>query len=99
MAEMLKNNSQLNNLSLSGNQLTDTTVEKIVDGLITTNRTLTNLDLYNNTNITDISVQEFVNLFKTQRKFKLFKLYSCGFTRNGISKIQKAASNISGFHL
>ena len=99
LADMLKFNRRLANLALGKNDISDYGVRKLIRALIDYKTAIINLNIFSNKRITDKSVGAFLILFEQDRKFKLYKLYDCGFSPCGERGLQMAAERIKGFEL
>jgi hypothetical protein len=96
---MLKVNRRLANLALGKNYIGDSGVQRLIETLIEYKTGIINLNMFSNKKITDESVDVFIKLFQQDRKFKLYKLYDCGFSTLGENQLRMAAGRIKNFDL
>ena len=80
---MLKVNRTLTGIALGKNDISDLGVQQLIQTLIDYNNKITGLSLFSHKRITDKSVNIFRELFAQDRKFKMYKLYDCGFSKMG----------------
>jgi len=96
---MFKVNRTIANLALGKNDISDLGAQRLITTLIDYKTGIMNLNIFSNKRITDKSIDAFLKLFQQPRRFKLYKLYDCGFSTFGENKLRMAARQIEGFHL
>ena len=81
--QMLETNDQLTHLWLEANEINDQGVEAIATALEKSNRTLKQLFLSGNEEITDESVPALIRMIKENRALTQLELIDCGLMKNG----------------
>lgn len=90
---VLQKNHTLTHLQLQGNQIGDRGVLYLSDALAKHNTTLEQLEIAENKNITDESVDNLVEMIQCNRSLKLFDIKLSSISDQGKTKLQEAAES------
>jgi Ran GTPase-activating protein (RanGAP) involved in mRNA processing and transport len=91
LAQMLKTNRILTNLSLSNNKISDNRVKFLANALQNRNNTLETLSLTENKLLSDASIVFLVNMFQHNRSLKKLWLNDCNLSKSGQDRLKQAA--------
>jgi len=99
LANMLKKNQRLLQLTLADNYFTDHGIQLITQVLRNQNQTLEILSLTKNRKITDRSVDAFIQMIETNQSLKTVYIDECDLSNEGKDKLMKKAKPKKGFWL
>ena len=99
LAEMLTTNTTLTTLGIFRNKFTDQGVKVLANVLSKHNTTLTCFYIQCNKSITDASVDSLIEMFNSNQSLTLVDIEKCGFTSNGIRRLNQVADRKNNFKL
>lgn len=89
LADMLNTNRTLTILSLYGNRIDDEGIKYLTHVLRYYNTSLEYLFLSGNNQMTDISVDYFIEMFKQNQTLRKLHLFNCNLSNNGKTKLRE----------
>jgi Ran GTPase-activating protein (RanGAP) involved in mRNA processing and transport len=99
LAEMLKTNKTITLLGLAFNGISDRGVRLLANAITNYNKTLDWLHLSSNKFITDRSIDDLVEMIKSNPSLKALWLNNCSFSTNGAQKLEEAVKLNTNFIL
>ena len=99
LSEMLRTNQILKELWLSENEITDQGLKQLTDVLIHHNKTLKFLSLSINKFITDLSIDNLIEMLQQNRTLKKLWIKDCDFSEQGKLKLQEFAKRKKNFQI
>jgi Ran GTPase-activating protein (RanGAP) involved in mRNA processing and transport len=99
LAEMLKTNKTLSLLGLNSNQISDWGVHLLTSAITCYNETIQRLYLASNTLITDISLDNFVEMLTYNRSLQALSLNDCSLSTDAVKKLKQVVASNTNFIL
>ena len=96
---MIKGKPTLVVLQLNGNLITDMGVKSLAEALSDPRACLKKLDLCKNKQITDVSVNVLISMFKANASLDTLWLTECGLTQHGRRSLRQEAEAKRNFRL
>ena len=99
LANMLKTNKTLENLSLNGNRLSEKGMQSLVEVLIDQNRTLQELHLSDNQLTSELPVNTIIRMIQFNSSLRRFTVKNANLSEENQIKLQQVAKYKTNFSL